>query len=133
MQWHLQQTHGSRFPVFGKGALSAVVGDHLYIFGGLDDEDYRNGLFRLNLKDYKWESLSSIGSPSARAYGGMVAHGECLVLFGGIGKPPLYPSRLGAEYMKDNQFDEAVDATVWNNSLHEYNTTSGIKSSPLSL
>lgn len=89
MQWHSQQTHGSRFPVFGKGAFSAVVGDHLYIFGGLDDEDYRDELFRLNLKDYKWEELPSIDSPSARAYGGMVAHGECVVVFGGIGKPPL--------------------------------------------
>lgn len=125
MEWDRIQTFGGSFPVFGKGGFSAVVGDYLYIFGGLDDEDYRNDLYGLNLEDFTWKQLSKVNAPSARSYGGMVAHGECLIVFGGIGKFPFEPSGRGAKVIKDDKFDGQF-TSGWNNSIHEYNTVTGI-------
>lgn len=124
MEWHQEQTFGSGFPVFGKGGFSAVVGRSLYIFGGLDDEDYRNELYGLNLEDFTWKQLSKLDAPSARSYGGMVAHGECVIVFGGLGKERLEPSFKGAEVIKDEKFVGEF-TSEWNNSLHEYNTVTG--------
>ena len=124
MEWRERQTSGP-CPVFGKGACSALCGDHLYIFGGLDDEDYRKDLHRLNLVDLKWKQLSRSDCPSERSYAGMVAHGECLYVFGGIGKPFLEESRMGAQTIRDDKFGGNF-VSVWNNSMHEYNTVTGI-------
>ncbi len=124
MDWRQQQTYGPSCPVFGKGASSAVIGDHLYIFGGLDDEDYRNELFRLHLEDFTWQQLSKKDSPSERSYGGMVTHGECLLVFGGLGKKPHAPSLKGAQTIRDDKFGGEF-ISEWNNSMHEYNTVTG--------
>lgn len=133
MEWRQQQTYGSGFPVFGKGASSAVIGDYLYIFGGLDDEDYRNELCRLHLKDFRWQKLSRIGCfPSERSYGGMVAHGECLLVFGGLGKKPHEPSLKGAQTIKDDKLVGGEFCAEWTNSTHEYNTVTGMFESYLS-
>lgn len=124
MEWHQQQTFGSSYPVFGKGSFSAVVGNHLYVFGGLDDEDYRNDIYRLHLGEFTWKQLSKVDAPSARSYGGMVSHGECVVVFGGLGKERLHPSFKGAEVMRDEKFGGEF-TSEWNNSIHEYNTVTG--------
>lgn len=126
MEWSKQQTHGSSCPVFGKGGFSAVVGDHLYIFGGLDDEDYRNKLYGLDLDTFTWNELSKFNGPSARSYGGMVAHGECLIVFGGIGKERLDPppEGLGVCVVKDDKFVGEF-TSEWSNSIYEYNTFTG--------
>lgn len=125
MRWEkTEPTSGDSYPVFGKGACSALIGDHLYVFGGLDDEDYRKDLHRLDLVDFTWKGLSKRDCPSERSYGGMVAHGECLFVFGGIGKPPLEPSRMGAETIRDDRFGGNF-VSEWNNSMHEYNTVTG--------
>ena len=124
MEWHRQQTTGANHPVFGKGAFSGVVGNHLYVFGGLDDEDYRNDLHRLSFEDFAWKPLSTLNGPSAKSYGGMVAHGECVIVLGGLGKKQLQPSFKGAEVIKDKKFDGDF-SSEWNNSIHEYNTVTG--------
>ena len=124
MEWRKQETDGN-CPVFGKGACSAIVGDHLYIFGGLDDEDYRNDLHRLHLEDFKWQKLSKIGAPPERSYGGMVSHGECLIVFGGLGKKPHAPSVRGAVTIRDDKFGGEF-ISEWNNFMHEYNTITGV-------
>lgn len=124
MEWEQQQTFGASFPVFGKGGFSAAVRDHLYIFGGLDDDDYRNDLYGLNLEDFTWKQLSNVDAPSARSYGGMVAHGECVIVLGGIGKRAFQPSSRGAEELRDDKFDGPF-TSGWNNSIHEYNTVTG--------
>lgn len=125
MEWRRQQTYGSSFPIFGKGAFSAVSKDHIYVFGGLDDVDYRNQLFQLNLEDFSWKELTKVGSPSPRAYGGMVVHGECVIVFGGIGTSSLHASEKGAKTIKDDKFGGDI-INEWNNSIHEYNTVTGI-------
>ncbi len=124
MEWREQDTHGPTIPVQGKGTFSTINGKYLYVFGGLDDEDYRSDLFRLDLENFKWNKLPNINSPSSRAYGGMVAHGTSLVLFGGIGKPFFEKSREGADVITDDQFGDLN--IVWNNSLHEYSTITGV-------
>ena len=130
MQWRKEQTTGAQgysdnsYPVFGKGASSAVINDHLYIFGGLDDEDYRNDAYRLNMADLTWKKLSDSNGPSERSYGGMVAHRECLVTFGGIGKPPWEASKMGAKTIKDDKFGGNF-VSVWSNDMHEYDTVTG--------
>ena len=128
MEWQQQKTHGSDIPILGKGTLSAVSGQHLYIFGGLDDEDYRDTLYRLDLESLTWTRLSKKNGPSARSYGGMVAHRQSLVIFGGIGKLPPNDSKItekGAEFIKDDKFGgEFISA--WNNTMYEYNIVTGM-------
>lgn len=66
-----------------------------------------------------------MGSPSPRAYGGMVVHGECVIVFGGIGTSSLHASEKGAKTIKDDKFGGEI-INEWNNSIHEYNTVTGI-------
>lgn len=129
MEWRQAHTHGTEIPILGKGSSSAVHGKHLYIFGGLDDEDYRNDLYQLDLDDLTWTKMPSKGVPPCpRSYGGMVVHGECLVAIGGIGKPlktsGLLPSNHGGEVVKDEKFGGEFESE-WNNYIHEYSTVTG--------
>lgn len=106
-----------------------VIGHCLYVFGGLDDEDYLNQLFRLDLEDFSWRQLSTVNAPSARSYGGMVAHGESLVVFGGLGKNFIEEkekciSPEGAVAIKYDKFGGDFES-YWNNSMHEYSTVTG--------
>lgn len=129
MEWRQVHTHGPKIPILGKGSASALHGKHLYVFGGLDDEDYRNDLYQLDLDDFTWKEMPMNGNPPCpRSYGGMVVHGECLIIFGGIGKPikssGLTPSECGAQVIRDEKFGGEFESE-WNNYIHEYNTVTG--------
>ena len=129
MEWRKVNTSGRQIPILGKGSASGVLGHHFFIFSGLDDEDYRNDLYRLDLETLVWEKMPVHGIPPCpRSYGGMVVYGECLIVIGGIGKPlrasGLPPSELGGEAIKDEKFGGEFESE-WNNYIHEYSTITG--------
>ncbi len=128
MEWRRVITRGE-YPILGKGSSSGTVGKHFYILGGLDDEDYRNDLYRLDLDKLIWDKLPVRGVPPCpRSYGGMVVHKECLIAIGGIGKPlkaALLPdSEHGGEVIMDEKFGGEFKSE-WNNFIHEYSTLTG--------
>jgi len=77
-----------------------------------------------------WKKMPVRGVPPCpRSYGGMVVHGECLIVFGGIGKPlkasGLPASDLGGVVIKDTRFGGEFESE-WNNYIHEYSIISGM-------
>ena len=129
MEWRRISTRG-QIPILGKGTVCGMYGCHVFVFSGLDDEDYRNDLYRLDLERLVWRKMPVHGVPPCpRSYGGMVVHGDCLIVFGGIGKPlkasGLPSSDLGGEVIKDTKFGGEFESE-WNNYIHEYSTISGI-------
>lgn len=129
MEWRQVSTHGPKIPILGKGSTSILHEKYLYTFGGLDDEDYCNDLYRLNLDDFTWMEMPRKGTPPCpRSYGGMVFHRDSLIVIGGIGKPmkmsglPL--SEHGGQLIKDETFGGEFKSE-WNNYMHEYNTVTG--------
>ena len=73
-------------PRFGHG--QCVVGQSLYVFGGRQgtaiDEKLLNDMHMLDTVSGVWTEVSTSGDPPCpRSYHSMVAHGQCLYVFGG--------------------------------------------------
>ena len=80
----------------GQGSFFAVIEKNLYVFGGMNDEDYFDGIYMLDLEAFHWQQLPDlISKPSPKSFGGMVAHFDYLVMVGGVGKTPFKPSDKG--------------------------------------
>ena len=81
----------------GQGSFFAVIEKTLYVFGGMNDEDYFDGIYMLDLEAFHWQQLPDlISKPSPKSFGGMVAHFDYLVMVGGVGKTPFQPSDKGS-------------------------------------
>lgn len=81
----------------GQGSFFAVIEKNLYVFGGMNDEDYFDGIYMLDLEAFHWQQLPDlINKPSPKSFGGMVAHFDYLVMVGGVGKTPFQPSDKGS-------------------------------------
>ena len=91
-EWHKQLTFGP-FPRLGHSSCYGVIGNMLYVTGGMNDEAYFDGTCALDLETFKWTSLTN--APLPRALGGCVVHGTALFTFGGIGNRPMRESRCG--------------------------------------
>ena len=95
-EWLQQETTGD-FPRMGQGSFFAVIGKTLYVFGGMNDEDYFDGIYMLDLEAFHWQQLPDIMTkPSPKSFGGMVAYFDSLVMVGGVGKTPFQPSEKGS-------------------------------------
>ena len=83
----------------GQGSFFAVIEKNLYVFGGMNDEDYFDGIYMLDLEAFHWQQLPDlISKPSPKSFGGMVAHFDYLVMVGGVGKTPFQPSDKGSYF-----------------------------------
>ena len=99
----------------GQGSFFAVIEKNLYIFGGMNDEDYFDGIFMLDLDTFHWQQLPDpISKPSPKSFGGMVAHFDYLVMVGGVGKTPFQPSDKGSYscYFHMQRMGEPRDITA---------------------
>ena len=83
-EWKKQETTG-KVPRMGQGSFFAVIRDTLYIYGGVNDENYFEDLYQLDLEMFVWTQLPNTGGPSPKAFGGMVAYDESLIMLGGVG------------------------------------------------
>ena len=94
--WKKEETTGN-VPRMAQGSSFAVVGDSLYVYGGMNDEDYFDGFYKLNLEgEFNWTKLQASDGPTAKGFGAMVAAGgENLVTFGGVGNRLLKESKHG--------------------------------------
>lgn len=88
-KWHLKKCGGESPPPGTSGAVTLLLHDNLYIFGGYQEEGNTNALYRLNLSDFVWECLSPAGfspSPVDKLVGWEY---DCkLYFFGGFGIIP---------------------------------------------
>ena len=91
-EWYKQPTSGP-VPRLGNSSCYGVIGNTLYITGGMNDEDYFDRTYGLHLETFTWKSLSS--APLRRALGGCVVHDTALFTFGGVGNTPMQESKLG--------------------------------------
>ena len=81
-KWKKHLLKGQHPPGVSHGAC-AVVGDCLYLFGGLDKEGELTGsLFELNLSTMSWRELSRPGTsgPKKEQSRGMVAYNSTLIV-----------------------------------------------------
>ena len=84
-KWKKHLLKGQHPPGVHHGAC-AVVGDCLYLYGGVDKEGELTGsLFELNLSTKSWRELSRprTGGPKKKGSCGMVAYYSTLILYGG--------------------------------------------------
>ena len=84
-KWKKHLLKGQHPPGLYEGAC-AVVGDCLYLYGGLDKEDGCTGsLFELNLSTKSWRELSrpGTGGPKKKRSCAMVAYNSTVIIYGG--------------------------------------------------
>jgi len=84
-KWERHLLKGQHPPGVYDGSC-AMVGNCLYMYGGLDKEGKRTGfLFELNLKTRLWKELSNpaSGGPKKKRSCGMVNYNSKLILYGG--------------------------------------------------
>ena len=116
-----------RVPVFGFGSVMTGIEGMVYLFGGWNDQEFSNDVFRLDPVKMKWERLQSTGlggnPPACKCHGGMVAHHSSnkLVIFGGIGAAK---QGGGAQYITCHDTSVRYEY-CWNNELHSFDPKTG--------
>ena len=85
--WHSKKTVGQR-PRGFRFCASAQSGSMLYVYGGTDENDVKQGsLHSLNLERFLWTELSAAevpNGPKIKCSTRMSVHGNKLFLFGGF-------------------------------------------------
>lgn len=128
-QWEAKQCTGVT-PVPGVCRTASVaVNNHLYSFGGIvEDRGIVNSLHKLNARTYKWCELTpQIGAkdvpPMPKTGAAMVASGDNLALFGGLGIPQDTTQR-GSSFINGGIYD----GSGWTNEFHIYHLGEGTQS-----
>jgi len=78
-RWHRHKTSGKgsdeeNIPVFGSASLMTSMGGMVYLFGGWNNQEFSNDVFRLDPTKMEWEKLQTTGGnpPACKCFGGMV-------------------------------------------------------------
>ena len=129
--WRRHKTTGkdddeTNIPAFGFGSVMLSMGGLVYLYGGWNDQEFSNDMFRLDPGNMVWEKLHSSAEghpPAKKCHGGMVQHEGKLIVFGGIGEEG---TEGGAEYIKCHDTKISYDY-YWNNELHSFDPKSGNK------
>ena len=95
-----------------------VVGDVIYVYGGIGSSSYSNMLCKLCLKEMIWHEIVPINprdGPGKKHMCGMVEHDGKICIFGGYGHP--------TDHQKENKLfsknpDEFFYQTGWTSELH---------------
>ena len=92
MQWIKLTSHknADKNPNTRKGYRTALIKESLYLFGGVPGKEYKNDLWRLDLKQMTWTEVKRQRTgeiPRGRGYHSLnvVLDGHFLYLFGGEG------------------------------------------------
>ena len=121
--WEQRQVPGDAPSPGTYKAASASLHDDLFSFGGFDDRHFFNTVHRLDTEKWCWSQVSpqnADGAPMPKAVCGMIAFGNSLGVFGGIGLPrgPTEPQ----SFIKSTR---STDGIGWTNEFHIYNFSEG--------
>ena len=126
--WHCHKTLGKdgeedNIPLLGSGSVMTGMGGMVYLFGGWNDREFSNNVFRLDPAKMEWEKLQSTGGnpPACKCHGGMVIHHGKLIMFGGIGAAR---QGGGAQYITCHDSTISYDFS-WNNELNSFDPNTG--------
>jgi len=130
--WRRHKTSGKggdedNIPAFGSGSVMISMGRLVYLYGGWNDQEFSNDVFRLDPVSMEWEKLTKRdGShpPVNKCHCGMVQHEGKLIIFGGIGGEAQRGRGAGAQYIKCHDTKVTYDY-YWNNELHSFDPNSG--------
>ena len=122
-RWHYHKTSGKdsdeeNIPLLGSASIMTSMGGMIYLFGGWNNQEFSNDVFRLDPAKMEWEKLQSTGGnpPACKCHGGMAIHQGKLVIFGGIG---VKKQGGGAQYITCHDTSVHYDY-CWNNELHSF-------------
>lgn len=115
----------------GRSNHSAIVyKDHMYIFGGTNDEGEKmNDLWKLDLRTYAWEEIASTGEvPSSRSGHSAVVHTDLMIVFGGMKDitketNDMYTYNIDTNTWVLCQFEHQIKDPVSNEQLEEFKKT----------
>ncbi|XP_033628153.1 kelch domain-containing protein 2-like [Asterias rubens] len=125
--WDVWNTRSS--PPGMSGSCAACVRNHMYVFGGFNENFNSNELYRLNLKTKVWSQLKPDGeAPSPRDKLTCWAYEDKLIFFGGFGQPPFREDAMNnsiGEWHLDPTSVRLWAESIrgWNNHLYVYNIT----------
>ena len=128
-QWEAKQCAG-KLPAPGlRRAASAVVNDYLYLYGGDDGKgNFADSLHRLCTRTCTWTRLSASGkSPMPKTSAAMVACGNDLAVFGGLGAPNDFQrkhTQPGSSFVEKPY--GATTPLGWTNEFHIYHLNEGM-------
>ena len=129
--WRRHKTTGrngdeANIPAFGSGSVMLSMGGLVYLFGGWNDQQFSNDVFRLDPTSMVWEKLKSRDGrqPVSKCHCGMVQHEGRLVIFGGIGAAGQPGRGGGAQYITCHDTKVTYDY-CWNNELHSFDPNTG--------
>lgn len=117
-QWNFSQMNGTLPPGIKEGG-SACNDRYIYFFGG-STQDYKDpssgSLHSFNIDSLSWEQLSaySADGPQRKTGCGMVAHEDCVIVFGGYCDDQSSSVLPGASYTNEmHAFDLREGKYVW--------------------
>ena len=129
--WRRHKTTGkdgneTNIPAFGSGSVMVSMGGVVYLFGGWNDQEFSNNVFRFDPVGMEWEKLEHRDGrrPVNKCFSGMVQHNGKLIIFGGIGAAAAGQGGGGAQYITCHDSKVTYDY-CWNNELHSFDPTSG--------
>lgn len=129
--WRRHKTTGkdgdeSNIPAFGSGSVMLSMGGLVYLYGGWNDQQFSNDVFRLDPVSMVWEKLEPRGGhpPVSKCHCGMVQYEGKLVIFGGIGAAGQAGRGGGAQYITCHDTKVTYDY-CWNNELHSFDPNTG--------
>lgn len=83
--------HKSKAAPCPRAGHSAVIrynkeeGDHMYIFGGKDDENLKlSDTWKFNLSTHEWTCIETADEPMGRSGHASQVYSDCMIIYGGI-------------------------------------------------
>ena len=130
--WRRHKTTGkdgnkTNVPAFGSGSVMLSMGGLVYLFGGWNNQQFSNDVFRLDTTSMVWEKLKPRANsyqPVSKCHCGMVQHEGRLIIFGGIGAAGQARRGGGAQYITCHDTKVTYDY-CWNNELHSFDPNTG--------
>jgi Galactose oxidase, central domain/Kelch motif len=127
-KWKLAQT--SKGPEARSNHSSVIYKDHLYIFGGTNEEGEKLAdLWKLDLRTYHWEEIHSRGDvPSGRSGHSSSVYRDLMIVFGGMKDITKETNDMYSYDFNNNtwalfQFEHQVKDPVSNEQLEEFKKT----------
>ena len=115
--WARQRTRGPHPPAGLHDGGCCISGQHLYIYGGVNEESYHGVLYELNTNSWTWRMLSEGGvrGPGKKTGCRMISYFDQLLVVGGV-YDMIHKRQAGSSYNRGRT-----------NEVHCFYVTSGKK------
>ena len=124
-KWKLAQT--SKGPEGRSNHSSILYKDHLYIFGGTNEEGEKlSDLWKLDLRTYHWDEVKGLGDiPSGRSGHSAALYKDLMIIFGGMKDITKETNDMYSYDFHSNtwvlfQFEHQIKDPVSNEQLEEF-------------